>query len=313
MIKQLERIRGVLAYGIVHGILTVYVDESLDKTEKEDAERNVSEIFDTNLFKICFIQNRIQEFSDVKVGARIGNTLTSSPNSKCTASLAAFATDKTELNSTADKRIYLLMSNHVARTLFNQSKTSVHIFNINHEIGPVVGTLLEPSENNQFDLALAKLERQDLVDDEKTKLKNSSNSPKRCHVVNTCNVDEDLSGLRVHIWGACSSPGFGQIACGDLRFSDNQARHIVVEDTCTTSFSQIGDSGSIVCSDNVYKDCVDAISVLVGGYIVSSDNGTESRNQYITVELDGCLRHLSTKHGRLIQMLHQIREENESL
>lgn len=197
-----------MAYGIVHGIPTVYVDESLDKTEKEDAERNVSEIFDKNLFKICFIQNRIQEFFDVKVGARIGNTLTSSPNSKCTASLAAFATDKTELNSTADKRIYLLMSNHVARTLFNQSKTNVHIFNTNHEIGPVVGTLLEPSENNQFDLALAKLERQDLVDDEKTKLKNISNSPKRCHVINTCNVDADLSGLRVHIWGACSSPGF---------------------------------------------------------------------------------------------------------
>lgn len=148
-LAKIQPLMGFVAFGIVYGIPTVYMDESLEQEEKDKAERNIEALFDATHFKICYIPNRVREFSSLKVGARIGNT------PECIASLAGFATDKacTQNETELSKgNVYLLMANHIARMLFKQDIKSIYIFNVKNkpENREPIATLLDPSENNQF-------------------------------------------------------------------------------------------------------------------------------------------------------------------
>ncbi|XP_053401927.1 uncharacterized protein LOC123548849 isoform X2 [Mercenaria mercenaria] len=96
-----------------------------------------------------------------------------------------------------------------------------------------------------------------------------------------------LRSRQVHLWGGTTSPGLGIVTMPNIRDRDRDNTFIIVEDRQNTneSFCKEGDSGSIVCADDIDGEGVEVISMLIG-----EDNA--HRGKYATFRIDKGLEQL---------------------
>lgn len=107
-----------------------------------------------------------------------------------------------------------------------------------------------------------------------------------------------MSGLPVHIWGAASSPGHGLIICPEYYVSmggHDISRYVKIEDLCHgDDFAKPGDSGAIVCADDIAGHCVHVISMLMGSFC---EGNTRQTNKYLSFRLKDGLFQLREEYG----------------
>ena len=272
----------MVAIGCRLGIPTVYVDESLVATERQ-ATTNKIEIMlssdEIELYNIFFVSKGVLSLH--RIGSRI--TGNSGPSF---ASLGAFLKTRNGENDL----FYILLSNHFAKILHNVGDTHLRI-SPNHDN---IAELL-PYTDGKYDVAAAELSSGSQNFD--MRLKFRSGEPTLGSVFDSQTDKRRLPGLKVHIWGASTSPGFGKITVHDLSFKEDVPNrvYVIIEDDDKTTFSKKGDSGSIVCADDVRKQCVDAIAVL-SGELTEREKAT-SRRQYIAAHLKACLKDLEERYG----------------
>ncbi|XP_045194346.1 uncharacterized protein LOC123549967 isoform X2 [Mercenaria mercenaria] len=98
---------------------------------------------------------------------------------------------------------------------------------------------------------------------------------------------KQLRSRDVHLWGGTTSPGLGIITMPEIRDRDEDKSFIIVEDRQSTNktFCKKGDSGSMVCADDINDEGVEVISMLIG-------EDADNPGKYATFRIDKGLQQL---------------------
>ncbi|XP_052765768.1 uncharacterized protein LOC128207015 [Mya arenaria] len=175
----------------------------------------------------------------------------------------------------------------------------------------VIGTILTPSVDTPLvdlpvDIAAATLNN--VTTD--TLFKNSDKEPMQSRLFDFISGDIDfLEGLHVYIWGAKTNPGSGKITMAEF-IRNTFTKCIAIEDLDPDEvdgdenpqhFAKEGDSGSIVCADDMDGQCVHVISMLMG---LKLNRATEKSipRQYMSFYLQQGLTQLQHEHGEPFQL-----------
>ncbi|WAR23830.1 hypothetical protein MAR_037499 [Mya arenaria] len=115
-------------------------------------------------------------------------------------------------------------------------------------------------------------------------------------------IINELTHQAVHIWGSESKPGLGKITIPEYFVNGLQNKLVVVEDKLFSGeddrFGKKGDSGSIICSDDIAGQHVNVYCMLMG-----SDNNaavhrdTRERRRYLTFRMEAGILQLNQELG----------------
>ncbi|XP_060560824.1 uncharacterized protein LOC132720667 [Ruditapes philippinarum] len=125
---------------------------------------------------------------------------------------------------------------------------------------------------------------------------------------------KELTGRKVHIWGAKSKPGKGIITVPDFHCNGKMDYNLILvkdiadgEGIVEKRFAQPGDSGAIACTDVPGQESVIPISMIMGELYKKDEdtkqNVEESQNPtYATVPLHSGLEQISERIGKKVEL-----------
>lgn len=228
--SEVLKVKNVVGVGESFGEVCVYVDKESCKEEQENAQSAVSAILDKKV-KFRLTAKEMHYFNHV--GASVGRTLLGT--------LGCFAfMNKSDFCA--------LTSAHVLKGNQNDSKTVLVGRDERGEdiYGYYTDKCINPEIEPRFDISALKI-------DEKQRhlfdyhLKDASGKPAQPCELFHFKTAESIPYL-VHIWGAVSSPGLGEI-CANAYSCDVGRNLIRIRDRSGRCiFSAEGDSGAIICA-----------------------------------------------------------------
>ncbi|XP_052819508.1 uncharacterized protein LOC128245409 isoform X2 [Mya arenaria] len=239
--EDLNKIQGLLAYGERFGTLNIFLSNDLETVTKvEEAVHHVLQKWDINKVVFRYGSTFIKPY--MKPGDKVFEV-------GC-GSLACFARE-------TGGRVYALLSKHVAEgnkdTLFMD--------------GEDVGKLL-PTDKHTIDIAAA------LIHESFEKkchfMFQTEQGQEKASTLYDCNNDSNsLSGKRVHLHGAMTSPGFGKVSIENLYVLNENYVGVLFEDRksgkgSNQPFCVGGDSGSMVLAYCSKDDELKVIGMIIG-------------------------------------------------
>lgn len=282
LISKILTIPNVIGCGEVFDVFEVALDKKIKDTEQNaETVQTVTDSMKKNEiteFYFRYMSRRIRFYT--QCGYQVG--------SKFTGTLGAFV--KTEKHMQALDRLpeclkskatipipnlVALISNHVA-VFQPQNKL---FYNGEH-----IADILDPSVVQGADIAAAQV-REQYLDRCQQVFKTQDDQEVKCQLLENTKDLEKSKGEMVHIWGAKSMPGLGQIVSCNYGLglgngNGAQGFHIIIKDRCNEfRFSQPGDSGSVICKPSKDGKHLYAVGMLIGellSRITESDSSDEN-------------------------------------
>lgn len=276
-------LEGAVGCGYKHDQLHIFVETENICMIQQKAKNLLKE----HGIEVCVVQSGSREY-----GKFMNYTVGSKIETGKHATLGGF------VKKTND--IYVLLAKHVA-----ELSEDVRMAVDNRKIAKV---LPQYNLHGKLDIAVAKVDESVLKICD-TRFMDSSGEcmVTRLHTLNSEADVKFLQYLPVHIWGAFSSPGKGKITIPEY-YVKTMEKLILVEDleemgddqaeNDKKRFAKDGDSGAVVCADEIDGGCVRVISMLSG-----SRNWQEIKSsprlpqEYITVPLQYGIKQLNEAYG----------------
>jgi hypothetical protein len=281
---------------------TFYIYAVQPLTLKEEKIRNnkirmVLEKYEIFPFKIAQCGEKIQEF--MHTGAKIeakSSEQCISLRSKTVFKISKGGTLGGFVKTKEGNQQYCLLSKHVTEG-FND----VYYVENGNEI---IFGVMKPETNNHceggLDISAAVLNEQ--VGEESTKFKDIRGQPLmgRLHGYNV-NEEDDIcrSGQSVHIHGAVSKPGVGEITM-PIVLSGLTSPLIQIEDIAIHSehFAEKGDSGAVVCVEDPGRRQVHALGMVIG-----ESSSARSRRTYLALPLSKGIKQIEEKTESQLELM----------
>ncbi|XP_053389095.1 uncharacterized protein LOC128552108 isoform X2 [Mercenaria mercenaria] len=257
VIKQLfrldETIRGC---GYSQSSFNVNVERLSDEEKHIEREKHITDFLKRNgitNIKFNIISKTLAEYKHECAMKSVSEA--AEPSVYHYGTLGGFASFSKETETTS----CALFSRHVA--LGCSSKLYV-----DGENGQPIelGEILEDTlKDGMYDIAAAKIHDHQVQHCD-VQFKNSKNVPLPGKL-HTKSSSIDLQDLKVHLWGATSRPGLGIIRIPELSFPGTTETYMQIEDRNSYKRMAVeGDSGAIVCADDLDDKHVHVISMLIG-------------------------------------------------
>lgn len=277
------QVKNIVGVGESFGHVNVYIDKECCIDEQERAKTRIREIIDSKV-KFFMTAKEIQPFNCV--GARVGE--------KFPGTLGCFAlmqnSQKESLCALTCAHVLNINKNSENKILIGKTKSGQNMY----------GHYTNQSKiDSSFDIAVLTIDDADRCCCDR-KLKDEAGSAmEKCDVL-------DLSKFQsipylVHIWGAVSTPGLGQI-CDNAYVGIDRAKLIRI---CNRSggcrFAAPGDSGAIVCL-KTREGGFYLIAMLVGNDQIKEDNKLVETENYTALKLPAGISYLEKLHGSQISI-----------
>ncbi|XP_053402484.1 uncharacterized protein LOC128557892 [Mercenaria mercenaria] len=244
--------------------LQVFVDDTCN----DEIKNKVRDVLRKNKIMNYDIVPSIGSFKPLyKVGAKV------QPNQdrKSYGTVGGFAKKN-------QKGLVALVSRHVA---IHSSDSSVLLRNEHMKIrAKIIPETLPPQDSHDNILDISAVEIQP-TDKEKCDTRFKTEDGDLTSGKESSYETRQLRSRHVHLWGGTTSPGLGIVTMPNIRDRDRDNTFIIVEDrqNADESFCKEGDSGSMVCADDIDGEGVEVISMLIG-----EDN--DHRGKYATFRID---------------------------
>lgn len=234
----------------------------------------------------------VKMFSLVEVGSSLSNSI------RC-ATLGGFAKN----NDT----VHVLMARH-----FAECSQNVFVIDENNRKHKIAKVLTTDGVRGNLDIAAAELEKAALrVCDTHFKESGGDYNTSCLYLFDTDDFHSYLKDLPVHIWGSSSSPGLGKIIIPDFHHI-NGMRLVLVEDMEgdgaapieeRNRFAKEGDSGAVICSDDIDGEHVKVISMLMGcNNFKEAEENQSVKQTYLTFRMNSALQQLNKEHNKNFEL-----------
>ncbi|XP_052760682.1 uncharacterized protein LOC128203341 [Mya arenaria] len=283
--EDLNKIQGLLAYGERFGTLNIFLsNDSETETTVEEAVQHVLQKWDINKVVFRYGSTFIEPY--MKPGDKVFE--------EPFGSLACFARE-------ASGHVYALFSKHVAE--FNTNKLFID--------GEDVGKLL-PTDKHTLDIAAAQIHES--YEKKCRFMFQTEQGQEKKSTLYDCSKDSNsLSGKRVHLHGAMTSPGLGKVSIEKLYVLDGNYEGVLFEDRKSGTnqpFCVRGDSGAMVLTYCSKDDELKVIGMIIGEQ-VKNHIKTCARPMYPDGKAEACLvTHKSYVGFKMTDGLKELEERH---
>ncbi|XP_053382518.1 uncharacterized protein LOC128549571 [Mercenaria mercenaria] len=275
--------------GYSHSTFNVNVERLPGEKETMDRKERITKFLEKhgiNDIKLNIVSESVAEYKRVGAGISIPKTEEGTEYHKGTlGGFASFSKEK-ETSSCA------LFSRHVAHGCI----AKVYVDGENGKMTELGEILEDTLQAGSYDIAAAKIHDHHVPQCE-VEFKNSENTPLPGRLYSPATID--LQDLQVHLWGSASKPGLGIIKIPELSYPNATETYIQIEDrNISKRMAAEGDSGAIVCADDLDDEHVHVISMLIGS---NSDTKTlqdpNVKRTYIAFPVQKGVERLQMKTG----------------
>ncbi|XP_053381815.1 uncharacterized protein LOC128549280 [Mercenaria mercenaria] len=242
--------------GYCHSTFNVNVEKLSDEEETMRRQKHITEFLERNgVTKIKFniVSKSVAEYK--RVGARISVPRAAQPTLYRKGTLGGFAS----FSRGKDESSCALFSQHVALGC----SAKLYVDGDNGKLTEFGEILEDTLQIGSYDIAAAKIHDHHVPQCD-VQFKNSENAPLPGKL-NTPATNIDLQDLHVHLWGSVSTPGLGIIKIPKLSYPEMTETYMQIEDRNPSERMAVeGDSGAIVCADDLDDEHVHVISMLIG-------------------------------------------------
>lgn len=280
----IRNIDGAIGCGFRHSSLFIHVDNPNAIDMAETQAKRVLERYNISDFTIVLGSRQVKEFS-IGVGTKVSGR-------HVKGTLGGFATN--------EGTVHGLLARHFVESCPNQF--------IVDENNQKIGTVQASENRGSLDIAAAKMEIS-VLNGCDLRFKDSYGdhmTSKLYPFSSTETIIEDLQDLPVHIWGSASTPGRGKIIVPEY-FVPDMDRLVLVEDLegdgktkleKNKRFASPGDSGSVVCSNDIDGDYVQVISMFMGSINFNEvEADPKLKGNYLSFRMGSGLEQLNDEIG----------------
>ncbi|XP_053388800.1 uncharacterized protein LOC128551887 isoform X2 [Mercenaria mercenaria] len=300
VVKQLFRLDDTIrGCGYSYSTFNVNVEYLPDQAKTIKRQKGIEDFLERNGItnvKFNIVSKRVTEYKSV--GAMVSTPTIGQPEGYRSGTLGGFAS----LNKANKVTSCALFSRHVA--LGCKLKLYVDDNGQRKELGEILEDTLQ---DGSYDIAAAKIHAEQVSNCD-VEFKNSENTP-RPGKLYTATANINLQHLPVHLWGSQSKPGLGIIKIPEFSYAEATEIYIEIEDRDPSgeqAFQRMaveGDSGAIVCADDLDDEIVHVISMLMGSsnYEMHSED-SNVKAKYMSFPLHKGVEHLQNKTNGIFSL-----------
>ncbi|XP_045181500.2 uncharacterized protein LOC123540483, partial [Mercenaria mercenaria] len=276
--------------GYSHSTFNVNVERLSDEDEHMRRQKRITDFLNRNgitNIKFNIVSKSVEEYKHI--GARIRVPEAAKPTEYHKGTLGGFALFNKQ-NETASCALF---SRHVALGCSEK----LYVQEDDEQLTELGEILEDTLQHGSYDIAAAKI-HDHLVQHCDVQFKNSEDY-QRPGTLYTQASSIDLQDLPVHLFGSVSTPGLGRIQIPELSCPGASETYMQIEDRNPSKRMAVpGDSGAIVCADDLDDELVHVISMLIGSNTETKKLTDPSvKRTYITFPVQKGVELLQVKTG----------------